>query len=79
MADVIFSTRNIFTRWVIEYLLVFREGAVRTDRIDEDQVVTGIAVIKIVIDAFLFHQATDEIEIRFAILHTVLTLLIRTR
>ncbi len=47
------------------------ESLVRADGVGQHEDVVAIRVFEIIVDAFLFHQAADEIEIRLAILDAV--------
>src|SRR5258705_2828833 len=55
------------------------EGFVRTDGIDEPEDVFAILVLEIIVDAFLFHETADEIEVRFTVLNAIFPRLVGSR
>src|SRR3984957_5462502 len=58
-------------RFVESNLLVTGIGAVRADGVGQNERVLAFLVLEKVVNAFLFHQSADEIEIRLAILDTI--------
>ena len=55
----------------VRQFLIPPGGGVRAQRIRQHHGVHAVGVLEEVIDAFLLHQATDEVEVILAILHAV--------
>src|SRR4029079_15643451 len=58
--------------WAVVKLLITLELQVRSDRVAQNEIVFTILVLAEIVDAFLLHEAADEIEGGFAISNTIL-------
>ena len=58
-------------RGAVGHAVVTRIRVVRGAGVGQHQRVLAVLVLEEIIDAFVFHQAADEVEIRLAVLHAV--------